>query len=56
MSNLEERLKGISKVDVTETDVLAAKERILSKSKKKRFELAPIMVTGFMFALCIMNI
>ena len=51
MSNLEERLKGISKVDVTETDVLAAKERILSKSKKKRFELAPIMVTGFMFAL-----
>jgi hypothetical protein len=56
MSNLEERLKAISKVDVTETAVHNAKERILSKSKKKRFELAPIIVTGFMFALMCMLI
>ena len=51
MSNIENRLKTISKVDVPETDVNIAKERILSKTKKKRFELAPIVVTGFMFAL-----
>lgn len=55
MSNLEERLKAISKVEVTETAVLTAKESILSKTKKKRFELAPILVTGLMFAvMCIL--
>lgn len=51
MTNLDDRLKAVTKVDISETTVINAKEQILAKAKKKRFDLAPIVVTGLMFAL-----
>ena len=55
MNKLEERLKEISKVYVTDAEVNHAKLQILSKTKKKHFELTPIIVTGLMFVvMCIL--
>jgi hypothetical protein len=51
MTNLEERLQHIKKIQVTEHDVTRAKNEILRTAQTNRIQIVPAIVTVCMFAL-----
>lgn len=51
MSNLEDRLKQIQKIEVTERDIHYAKSNIIEKARKHKFNLIPTLVMVSMFAI-----